>query len=537
MQSYYSLIVRGRLQPGESVLIHAGSGGVGQAAISIALNMGCNVFTTVGSKDKTDFLLKRFPKLNPKNIGNSRDCSFEQLVLNQTEGRGVDVILNSLSDDKLQASLRCLAVDGRFLEIGKYDLSQNTPLGMAMFLKNTQFHGILLDALFDSDSPGKREVFQLVSKGIQSGAVTPLPSTVYPDDQIEQAFRFMASGKHIGKVLLKVRDEEKTKNVKSAQRLVNAIPKSYMNPEKSYVLVGGLGGFGLELADWLIVRGATKIVLTSRRGITTGYQSLCVRRWRQQGVNILISTVDVTTPAGAKQLIQDSTKLGPVGGIFNLAAVLQDALIQNLTENQFKISALPKVDTTWALDATSRTLCNQLDYFVCFSSVSCGRGNAGQANYAYSNSVMERICEERQKSGLPGTAIQWGGIGDVGLIMETMGGNDTEVGGTLPQRMASCLATMDYFLQQPHPVLGSLVLADKHRAGVGEATVSLTDAVANILGIKDTKNVSTSSTLADLGKYFFPIPVIENAYPILILNFIIFLQEWIHLWVQKLSKH
>ncbi|KAJ8972225.1 hypothetical protein NQ314_000286 [Rhamnusium bicolor] len=496
--SYYALIVRGGMKPGESVLIHAGTGGVGLASISIALSMGCTVFTTVSSQAKRDFLKKTFPQLKDENIGNSRDTSFEQLILSQTNGRGVDLVLNSLAAHQLQASVRCLAIGGRFLEIGKVDLSNNSPLGMSIFLKNTTFHGILLDALFDSDSPQKKEVFRLVTHGIASGAVRPLPKTVYNENQVEQAFRYMASGKHIGKVLLKIRDEECRKTQSPTTKTVNAIPRTYMDPDKSYILVGGLGGFGLELANWLITRGATKLVLTSRSGIKTGYQSLCIRRWRGQGVNVHVSTADATTEKGARRLLEEASELGPIGGIFNLAVVLRDALMENQSEADFKTVSKPKVDGSKQLDAASRILAPHLDYFVNFSSVSCGRGNAGQANYGLANSAMERIAEARQAAGLPGVAIQWGAIGDVGLILETMGGNNTEVGGTLPQRMSSCLSTMDLFLQQPNAVVASMVLAEKHKGTIANQ-VSLTDAVANILGIKNAATVTTSASLADLG--------------------------------------
>lgn len=497
--SYYALIVRGGLKPGESLLVHAGTGGVGQASIAIALHMGCTVFTTVSSQAKRDFLKKTFPQLKDEHIGNSRDTSFEQMILTQTDGRGVDCVLNSLAASQLQASVRCLAIGGRFLEIGKVDLSNNSPLGMSVFLKNTTFHGILLDALFDSDSPEKKRVFDLVSEGIKSGAVKPLPKTVYNENQVEQAFRYMASGKHIGKVLLQIREEESRDTRRPATKTVSAIPRTYMDPEKSYVLVGGLGGFGLELANWLITRGARNVVLTSRSGIKTGYQSLSVRRWREKGVKVLVSTSDATTEKGARRLLNEANELGPVGGIFNLAAVLRDAMMENQTEADFKTVSKPKVDGSKMLDVASRDLAPQLDYFVNFSSVSCGRGNAGQANYGLANSAMERICEARQSEGLPGTAIQWGAIGDVGLILETMGGNDTEVGGTLPQRMSSCLATMDILLQQPHSVVASMVLADKRKGGSGANQISLTDAVANILGIKDSTTVASAATLADLG--------------------------------------
>ncbi|XP_046659342.1 fatty acid synthase isoform X2 [Homalodisca vitripennis] len=499
--SYYALVVRGKMKPGDSLLVHAGTGGVGQAAIAIALHMGCEVFTTVGSKEKREFLKKTFPQLTDRNIANSRDTSFEQHVLRETGGRGVDLVLNSLAHEMLQASVRCLAKDGRFLEIGKLDLSNNTALGMAFFLKNTTFHGILLDALFDagSDNADKKEVVRLVTEGIKNGAVRPLPATVFAENQVEQGFRFMASGKHIGKVVLKIRDEEPQKKLIPKVKPVSAIPRTYMNPEKSYILAGGLGGFGLELANWMITRGAKKIVLTSRSGVKTGYQSLCVRRWREQNIQVFVSTADVTNPKGAEQLIKEATKLGPVGGIFNLAVVLRDAFMENQSAADFATVCRPKVEGTKQLDAISRKLCPELDYFVAFSSVSCGRGNAGQVNYGLANSAMERICEARQAAGLPGVAIQWGAIGDVGLILETMGDNETVVGGTLPQRMSSCLATMDKFLQQPHAVLASMVLAEKRKSG-GEANqVGLLEAVGNILGIKDVKTVNPANTLADLG--------------------------------------
>lgn len=381
------------------------------------INSFKQVFTTVGSQEKRNFLKKTFPQLTDRNIGNSRDTSFEQLILSETNGRGVDLVLNSLAGDKLQASVRCLANDGHFLEIGKLDLSNNSPLGMSVFLKNTSFHGVLLDAVFFAEPERKAELVRLVNEGIKSGAVHPLPATVFSEQQSEQAFRFMAAGKHIGKVLLKVRDEEPMSVVKPQTKVIPAIPRTYMNPDKCYVLVGGLGGFGLELANWMISRGAKSLVLTSRAGIKTGYQSLCVRRWREYGVKIHISTADATTQAGAEQLMKESARLAPIGGIFNLAAVLRDALIENLDEGDYKTVTRPKVDATRNLDAASRSNCGALDYFVVFSSVSCGRGNMGQTNYGLANSAMERIVERRQALGLPGLAIQWGAIGDVGLIL------------------------------------------------------------------------------------------------------------------------
>lgn len=500
--AYYSLVVRGRLQRRETVLIHSGSGGVGQAAIAIALSLGCRVFTTVGSAEKKAYLQARFPQLSETSFANSRDTSFEQHVLRHTAGKGVDLVLNSLAEEKLQASLRCLAQHGRFLEIGKYDLSNNHLLGMAVFLKNVTFHGILLDMLFNEASTSWREVAALLQGGIQDGVVQPLQCTVFPKARVEDAFRYMAQGKHVGKVVIQVREEEQLALLQGPEpTLVTAMAKTFCPAHKSYIVAGGLGGFGLELAQWLVLRGAQKLVLTSRSGIRTGYQAKQVREWRRQGVRVLVSTSNASSLEGARALITEATQLGPVGGVFNLAMVLRDAMLENQTPDSFQDVSKPKYSGTLNLDRVTRESCPELDYFVAFSSVSCGRGNAGQTNYGFANSTMERICEKRRHDGLPGLAVQWGAIGDVGVLLETMGTNDIVVGGTLPQRIASCLEVLDIFLHQPYPVLSSFVLARKKAIAHSDSRGprDLVKSVAHILGIRNLATVSMDSSLVDLG--------------------------------------
>ncbi|KAG7277018.1 hypothetical protein CRUP_001644 [Coryphaenoides rupestris] len=499
--AYYSLVVRGRLRPGETVLVHSGSGGVGQAAIAIALSRKCKVFTTVGSAEKRAYLQERFPQLTGESFANSRDTTFEQHVLLHTKGKGVDLVLNSLAEEKLQASLRCLARHGRFLEIGKYDLSNNSPLGMALFLKNVAFHGILLDALFEDGNREWEEVSALLREGIAAAVVQPLNTTVFPRDRVEDAFRYMAQGKHIGKVLLQVRSEEKGAAVAPPPLSLRAICRTFCPASHSYVITGGLGGFGLELAHWLTERGARKLVLTSRSGIRNGYQAKRVREWQSQGVEVLVSTSDVSTMEGAERLIAEARRLGPVGGVFHLAMVLRDGMLENLTPQLFLDVNKPKYDGTLHLDRATRQACGDLRYFVAFSSVSCGRGNAGQSNYGYANSAMERVCERRRHDGLPGLAVQWGAIGDVGVVLETMGGNEAVIGGTLPQRIASCLETLDAFLCQRRPVVSSFVLAERAAAtsdGRAERK-DLVEAVAHILGVRDVGTLNADASLADLG--------------------------------------
>ncbi|XP_050353261.1 fatty acid synthase-like [Nymphalis io] len=496
---YYGLVMVGKIQKGESILIHAGSGGVGQAAISVALHFGCEVFTTVGTPEKRAFIKRLFPQLKDSHIGNSRDISFEAMVRKETNGKGVDLVLNSLADDKLQASIRCLGYRGRFLEIGKFDIGNNTLIGMSAFHKEISFHGIVLDFIYDQGDDFRKNLQDLLLTGIMSGAVRPLTYCIFEKNQIETAFRYMASGKHIGKVIIKIRDEERgIRFTKPKSICMEAVPRYMCDEELVYIVVGGLGGFGLELTDWLIMRGARKVLLTSRKGISNGYQSSRLRAWTGYGADVQISTHDVTTEEGCEQMLKMANAMGDVQAIFNLAVILKDSIFQNQTPESFKASFAPKALATMNLDKLSQIMCPKLKDFVIFSSVSCGRGNAGQTNYGFSNSVMERICERRKKFGLPALAVQWGAIGDVGLVADMQDEDvQLEIGGTLQQRISSCLLTLDKFLKQDSVIVSSIVVAEKKIGGSGYENA--VDAVAQIMGIKDLKTVSQQVVLAELG--------------------------------------
>ena len=358
---------------------------------------------------------------------------------------------------------------------------------MTKLLINKTFHGILLDTLFEDQSKctpllksHKRKLRELFDNGIKDGTVRPLKRTVFDCTDVESAFRFMASGKHIGKVVIKIRDEIND-NV-----LVRfpSISRTVFKPNASYILIGGLGGFGLELANWMIERGAQNLVLTSRSGPTSAYQMNRIKVFEELGIKLMISTNDASNLESVRDLITCSSHFGSaqkVGGVFNLAMVLCDGLFENQTVEQFEKVLVPKAQVTQHLDVLTRELCSDLEHFVCFSSVSCGRGNAGQTNYGLANSVMERICEERRACGLPGLAIQWGAIGDVGVVAETMGGNDLIIGGTHPQRMPSCLATLDTLLQLKYPVVSSVVKSEERNESLNTKG-DLLKKVAHILG-------------------------------------------------------
>uniref|UniRef100_A0A915D6Q3 Fatty acid synthase n=1 Tax=Ditylenchus dipsaci TaxID=166011 RepID=A0A915D6Q3_9BILA len=473
--AYYALVMRGRIRKGDKILIHGGTGGVGQAAITIALQYGCEVYTTVSTDEKRDFLKAMFPQLKDENFADSR--------------KGVDVVLNSLAHEMLQASVRCLAQHGRFLEIGKVDLAQNAALGMAVFLKNVTFHGILLDAIMDQSVGNKQEWLEcarLLEEGINSGVVKPLASTLFSSDKAEEAFRYMSAGKHKGKVLIEIRPGEDKLVCQPSPMRVRAVCRTLCHPQHVYLITGGLGGFGLELAQWLINRGARRLVLTSRTGIRSGYQARCVHFWRRMKISIQVSTLNISKKEDAYELIRSCREIGPLGGVFHLAMVLRDCLFENQNVQNFKDAAEAKYYGTMNLDeATRQCAKDTLRWFVVFSSITSGRGNAGQTNYGWSNSTMERIIEQRREDGYPGVAIQWGAIGDV-------------VGGTLPQRMPSCLASLDLFLSWDHPIVSSYVKADSgaKKAGGGG---NLLQTIAHILGVHDISQLNPDANLGDLG--------------------------------------
>ncbi|XP_070505897.1 fatty acid synthase-like isoform X2 [Chironomus tepperi] len=490
---YFAFFNTTTIKAGTKILIHSGSGGVGQAAMEVAFSYGLEVFTTVSTEEKKNFLLKRFPKLKPENIGNSRNTTFEKMVLENTEGKGVDYVLNSLSGDKLQASIRCLGIDGVFLEIGKYDIQMRTNLDMGYLSKRITIRAVIFDDI-QVETDDMQFVYNLVDKDIKSGIIKPLQTTVFDADKIEDAFRFMASGQHIGKVLIRIRQDENDERVLP----FDALKRVYFYPSESVVVAGGLGGFGMELVDWLISRGCRKFVLSSRSKILNPNQILKIEMWKKLGCEVIVSRSDITTESGCEELINQALDLGPVSSIFNLAAVLRDGIFKNLDQQMFYESLAPKALGTKYLDKVSRVLCPNLKHFVVFSSVSCGRGNAGQSNYGMANSVMERIIEDRHRDGLSAKAIQWGAIGDVGMLADFQLANmEKEIGGTLPQPINSCLEVLDVLLTLKDPIVSSMIVADKKSSSFEKGNI--VDMIFRIMGIRDKKSISMDSTLTQLG--------------------------------------
>lgn len=279
--------------------------------------------------------------------------------------------------------------------------------------------------------------------------------------------------------LIKIRDGNEPLDLP-----ILAHPRFFCEPHKSYIILGGLGGFGLELADWLILRGARKLLLTSRTGIRNGYQRSRVELWKSYGVNVeIIAGADASDHEDCAFILNSAADMGPVDAIFNLAVVLRDCLYKNQTAELFEESFKPKAMATKTLDELSRRMCPDLRHFVVFSSLSSGRGNPGQANYGMANSIMEMICEKRTQDGLPGMAIQWGPVGDVGILTDMQADKkEVFIQGMGQQQIQSCLKSLNAFLVQSRPIVGSMVLADKQATLMGGGKMDISETVASIMG-------------------------------------------------------
>ncbi|KAK4878179.1 hypothetical protein RN001_010685 [Aquatica leii] len=464
----YALLKVARLKNRQSILIHSGTDIVGQSAINIALYYNCNIFTTVESEENRHYLKTLYPSISDCHIENSHDTKFEQMILKQTKGKGVDIILNLLTEEQLHASLRCLSPNGVIVLSGKHD----NKFGIDKLSNGRTFVNVSVDLLFNQHLSKKQQVLSLLQQGIKEGYVKPLLKVVYYKGKLQEGLGYSTLSKHVKKTVIKFKDETMITNqlsMKAKPRYLYIIVMNFLklkcnrffcDPNKVYVLIGGLGGIGLELAGWLISRNATKLIFVSRNGITTGYQSYKLNCWKKIGCKVIIAQDDLTTTEGCTKLLTETNKLGVVDGIFNLSVVLHDALIENQNENTFKTALAPKVLITRNMDQISKILCPRLRYFVLFSSFVCGRGNSGQSNYGMANSVAERICEQRKTDGYPALAIQWGFIGDVGLVAESLSPVETFI-GLRKQKIASCLSVLDSLLTQDETIVSSTVFDSK----------------------------------------------------------------------------
>ena len=312
--AYWAVFKVARLCKDESVLIHAGSGGLGQALISLCQLTGAKVFATVGTLEKKHLLITKY-NIPEDNIFSSRDSTFYKGVMAMTQGRGVDVIMNSLSGEALRLTWNCIASFGRFIELGKRDFTINSRLELRHFEKNVSFTG--LDVPLDAQLGEKRRIWREIMTLYQNGSIkAPWPITVFGMSELEKALRTMQSGKHMGKMILKPQLDEM---VRVAPSTINPL---FLREDASYLLIGGLGGIGRATACWMLGHGARNFIFASPSGSEKQKAKETVALLKEQGAQVSVFKCDVSNIEDLDQLLEHSKPdMPPIRGVIHGALV------------------------------------------------------------------------------------------------------------------------------------------------------------------------------------------------------------------------
>ena len=405
--AYYALHHLARLGKGEKVLIHGAAGGVGIAAIQVAKWRGAEIFASAGSDEKRDFLRL----LGVDHIVDSRSLAYADDVMRLTAGKGVDVVLNSLAGEAINRNFQVLKPFGRFLELGKRDFYENTKIGLRPFRNNITYFGIDADQLMSERPELTRQLFAEVMALFTDGILHPLPYRAFEADEIVDAFRYMQQSKQIGKIVVTYRN-----GISGTPQTVKANVAALALPaDASYLITGGLGGFGLKTAEWLADRGARHLILLGRRGPVGEEACTAIAQLEARGVRVMARACDVTDRPQLAALLSDAAhELPPLRGIVHAAVVIDDGMVRNLDAAQIKRVFAPKILGAQYLHEL--TLQHSLDFFVLFSSATTLFGNPGQSAYVGANSWLEALARHRLGHGRPATCVRWGAIDDAGFL-------------------------------------------------------------------------------------------------------------------------
>ncbi|KLO40205.1 polyketide synthase [Mycobacterium nebraskense] len=419
-----------QLKPGDRVLIHAASGGVGLAAIQMVQRHGAIVFATASTYKRA-----ALRKLGVEYVYDSRSTDFADQILADTDGAGVDVVLNSLTNEGfVEATVRATAQNGRFAEIAKRDIW--TPEQMAAARPDIAYEIVALDAVTFQEPERIRGLLAEVSDGLAAGEWTPLPAEIYPLTEAKTAFRRMQQARHIGKIVLQMPNPLQ--------------PRA----DRSYLITGGLGAIGLHMASYLAQRGAGDIVLTSRRAPDADAQRVIEEITERYKCRIHVLAADVGDESEVEKLLERiRTELPPLAGVAHLAGVLDDALLSQQNLERFRTTLAPKAFGARHLDGLTKD--DDLDFFIVSSSVSSLFGSPGQANYATANALLDGLVAQRRARGLPATGVNFGPWAQGGMASSAAASANVTAQGLIPL--------------EPSAALGAL--AEVVANGTGQATV------------------------------------------------------------------
>ena len=383
-----------RLAAGDRVLVHAGTGGVGLAAIQLARAAGAEVFATA-SAPKQAYLRS----LGVAHVFDSRRTTFGEEILEATGGAGVEVVLNSLTGPGfIEASLSCLAPGGRFVELGAREIWSEEVMSAAR--PDVDYSILRLDALKEIDPARPGAALGGVMDRVAAGELSPLVHSRWPLAEAAPAMAYMRSARHIGKIVL----------------AMPPLAKGRLREDRTYLVTGGLGGIGCAVAGLLADRGAGAIVLNGRRAPDAAAEET-IRGLEKRGITVRVELADMTDAAAVDAMLaRMDADLPPLAGVIHSVGVLSDGSLANQSWERFERVLWPKVLGAWHLHRATED--RDLDLFVLFSSAVGVLGSAGQANHAAANAFLDQLAAHRRARGLPGQAIAWGAWSGVGEAEE-----------------------------------------------------------------------------------------------------------------------
>ncbi|KAI1806524.1 hypothetical protein F4811DRAFT_510318 [Daldinia bambusicola] len=411
MTAYYAMVDIARVRKGDKVLIHCAAGSTGQMATWIAKSRGAEMFVTVGSQKKRQFIKDTFG-IPDDHIFNSRNTSFAQGILRVTNGYGVDVVLNSLSGDSLRATWECMAPFGRFVEIGVLDIKANSALPMAGFARNVSYSAIDLRYAILKNPDLTFDLLKATLGLLSEGSVKhPGPIHVYPVSKVVEAFRFLGDGKNIGRVILDVAPDDVVPQLLVERRTWK------FDENASYVIAGGSGGLGRATIKWMADRGAKHVIVPSRSGSSKPALAGLISELAKRGVNVYAPACDVSSHESVKKVLEEASRtMPPVKGCIDAAMVLQDAVFDNMTFAQWDLTIKSKVNSALVLH---ELLPKDLDFFILLSSLNGVCGALAQSNYAGGCSFQDALARYRVAHGQKGVSIDIGWMRNIGIVAET----------------------------------------------------------------------------------------------------------------------
>ncbi|KAM0259446.1 hypothetical protein ACHAQJ_003341 [Trichoderma viride] len=439
--AYHALIKLANLEAGESVLIHAAAGGVGQAAITVAKYLKADIFVTVGSEEKRNFLAKEYG-IARDHMFSSRDVSFAEDVMQATGGRGVDVVLNSLTGPLLQASWDCVAPLGRFIELGKQDSQGNKSLGMRNFANSTAYIAMDLIKLGFYNGKTLQNTFRNVSEMFAKEQIKhKVPILLYELSNVREAFRKLQGGRNIGKFIVRIREGEQI------QTIISPKPPRF-DPLGSYLIVGGLSGIGREIALWMARQGAKNLILMSRRAEEQEDAPSLAAELLEAGAQTVFRSCDVGDKASLGKAVSECRKKLPIRGVVQSAVVLQDSTFSNMTQEKWHAAVGPKVQGTENLNGLFQD--SDLEFFVILSSSTCILGNGGQTNYTAGGAYQDALAWNRVSKGLPAVSINIGSVPTLGVAARTGVGAKLDRVGFRAQEVPELLHLIQVAILNPH---------------------------------------------------------------------------------------